>query len=99
MIAAILTVLFIHFGSGGGSFSFEKAFEPFLKEAITETPRYEQVIQLTRDADENMKLCGHYKLRGFPTVLLFVNGEEVERFASARPAPFVREFIDRHLPK
>jgi putative thioredoxin len=50
------------------------------------------------DADENMKLAGRYQLRGFPTVILFVNGEEVGRFASFRPENFVREFIDSHLP-
>jgi putative thioredoxin len=72
------------------------ALSPVLDRVI---PEYEGRVLLAKvDADENMKLCGHYKLRGFPTVLLFVNGEEVERFSSARPAPFVREFIDRHLP-
>jgi putative thioredoxin len=49
------------------------------------------------DADENMKLAGRYKLRGFPTVLLFVNGEEVGRFSSFRPEALVREFLDDHL--
>ncbi|HEY0721422.1 MAG TPA: thioredoxin domain-containing protein [Gammaproteobacteria bacterium] len=72
------------------------ALSPVLDRVI---PEYEGRVLLAKvDADENMKLCGHYKLRGFPTVLLFVNGEEAERFSSARPAPFVREFIDRHLP-
>lgn len=55
MLIAIFTVLMIHFGMGGGSFSFEKAFEPFLKEAVTDQPRYEQTIQLTKEADENLK--------------------------------------------
>ena len=54
MLAAIFTILLMHYGLGGGSFSFEKAFEPFLKEVITEKPRYEQAIQLTKEADENM---------------------------------------------
>jgi hypothetical protein len=55
MLAAIFTVLLIHFGLGGGSFSFEKAFEPFLKEAVAEQSRYEQAIQLTKEADENFE--------------------------------------------
>jgi thioredoxin 1 len=38
-----------------------------------------------------------YGARGFPTVLLFKNGEEVARFHSAKPEHFVREFIDEHL--
>ena len=53
MLAAIFTILLIHFGVGGGSFSFEKAFEPFLKEAVTEQSRYQQAVQLTKEADEN----------------------------------------------
>ena len=56
-----------------------------------------RVILAKVDADENMKLAGRYKLRGFPTVLLFVKGEMVDQFASARSPDFVREFLDRHL--
>ncbi len=49
------------------------------------------------DADENMRIAGRYKVRGFPTVIAFVNGEEVDRFHSAQRVPFVQEFIDKHL--
>ena len=39
-------------------------------------PEYEGKVLLAKiDADENMKLAGHYKLRGFPTIIMFVNGE------------------------
>ncbi len=48
--------------------------------------------------DENMKIAGRFGARGFPTVLAFVNGEEVERFQSAQPESFVRDFIERNLP-
>jgi len=51
------------------------------------------------EADENMKLAGRYKLRGFPTAILFVNGEPVDQFSGARPPDFVREFLDQHLDK
>ena len=51
------------------------------------------------EADENMRLAGRYKLRGFPTVILFVNGEPVDQFSGARPPDFVREFLDQHLDK
>jgi len=49
------------------------------------------------EADENMKLAGRYKLRGFPTAILFVKGAPVDQFSGARPPDFVREFLDRHL--
>lgn len=62
------------------------------------TREYAGRIRLAKvEADENMKLAGRYQLRGFPTVLLFVNGEERDRFSSFRPADFVRGFIDRQL--
>jgi putative thioredoxin len=56
-----------------------------------------RVILAKIDVDENMKLAGRYQLRGFPTVILFINGAEVDRFSSARAPGFVREFLDRHL--
>ena len=51
------------------------------------------------EADENMRLAGRYKLRGFPTAILFVNGEAVDQFSGARPPGFVRAFLDQHLDK
>lgn len=50
------------------------------------------------DEGDNMKLAGRYGLRGFPTVLMFVGGEEVGRFASAKPEHWVREFVQQHCP-
>jgi len=51
------------------------------------------------EADENMRLAGRYKLRGFPTVILIQQGEERGRFSGARPASMVRAFLDQHLLK
>ncbi|QEP44983.1 thioredoxin [Ectothiorhodospiraceae bacterium BW-2] len=62
-------------------------------------PEYQGRVVLAKiDADDNMKLCGHYRLRGFPTILLFIDGEEVGRFSGAKPAPEIRHFIEQHLP-
>ncbi len=49
------------------------------------------------EVDDNMRLAGRYKLRGFPTVILFHNGEPVARFSGARPEHAVREFLDPHI--
>jgi putative thioredoxin len=73
-----------------------RALTPVLERVAAEYAG--RVILAKVDADENMKLAGRYQLRGFPTVLLFVAGEPVDRFSSARPPEFVREFLDRHLP-
>jgi len=70
---------------------------PVLKKLI---PEYEGQLLLAKiDADENMKLCGHYRLRGFPTLLLFVNGEEVARTGGAQSVQQLRAMIDPHLPR
>ena len=51
------------------------------------------------EADENMKLAGRYKLRGFPTAILFVKGGPVDQFSGARSPEYVREFLDRNLDR
>jgi len=49
------------------------------------------------EVDDNMHLVGHYRLRGFPTVILFVNGEEIGRFHGSRASHWLREWIEEHL--
>ena len=49
------------------------------------------------EVDDNMHLAGHYRLRGFPTVILFVNGEEIGRFHGSRASHWLREWIEQHL--
>ncbi len=68
------------------------------------TPVLERVVRMRHDirlakveADDNMKLAGRYQLRGFPTVILFRNGEEAARFSGARTAQQVQEFLSQHL--
>ena len=49
------------------------------------------------EVDDNMRLAGQNKLRGFPTVILFKQGKELGRFSGAKPVSAVREFLDEHL--
>jgi putative thioredoxin len=46
------------------------------------------------DADENMKIAGRHKVRGFPTVVVYSHGVEIDRFHSAQTEGFLRRFID-----
>ena len=46
------------------------------------------------DADENMKLAGRHKVRGFLTVIAYSRGGEIDRFHSAQTEGFLRRFID-----
>jgi len=47
------------------------------------------------DADENMRIAGKHKVRGFPTVIAYSRGVEFDRFHSAHPDHFLRQFIDK----
>ena len=69
---------------------------PVLKKLIDEYDGDILLAKVEVDEGENMKLAGHYKVRGFPTVLLIMHGEEVARFSGAKPLSFLREFIDSH---
>ena len=46
------------------------------------------------EVDDNMRLAGRYRVRGFPTVIAFVDGEEIKRFSWAQPKHVIREFIE-----
>jgi putative thioredoxin len=54
------------------------------------------IAKIEVDDGDNMKIAGHYKVRGFPTVILFRRGEEITRFSGAKPLHFIREFIEQH---
>ena len=56
-----------------------------------------RLAKLEVDAGENMRLAGKYKVRGFPTVILFINGEEKARFHGAKPLSFLREFVNDYV--
>lgn len=61
---------------------------------------YEGHIALTKvdvDQGENMKVAGQYKVRGFPTVILFHQGTEKGRFSGAKSKSDVKSFIEAHI--
>ena len=70
---------------------------PKLKALIEEYRGRLKLAKLEVDAGENMRIAGKYKVRGFPTVILFIDGEEKGRFYGAQPLSFVREFVDEYL--
>ena len=72
---------------------------PLLKQLIEEYEGKLKLAKIEVDEGENMKLAGHYKVRGFPTVILIINGEEVARFSGAKPLSFLRNFVDDNINK
>ncbi len=55
-----------------------KILQPLINRAI---PTWEDQIEvLNIDADDNLRLASTYRIRTLPTLLLFANGEVVQRF-------------------
>lgn len=71
-----------------------RALTPLLEKLAREYTERMVLVKVEVDADDNMKLAGRYRLRGFPTVLLMRNGAEVGRFSGYKPEDFVRAMID-----
>jgi len=72
---------------------------PLLKQLIEEYDGKIKLAKVEVDEGENMKLAGRYQVRGFPTVLLINQGEEIARFSGAKPMSFLRNFVDENLSK
>ena len=70
---------------------------PNLIKAVEEEQGRVQLVKVEVDEGENMKLAGRYKVRGFPTVILFIDGIAIDHFSSARPMHFIRDFIHQHI--
>ena len=66
---------------------------PILTDVINDYNGEIVLAKLEVDAGKNMKLAGRYQVRGFPTIILFEVGTEVDRFSSVRPKAFIEEFI------
>lgn len=75
------------------------ALAPHLERVVEEYGGILKLAKVEVDEGDNMKLAGHYRLRGFPTVLLFHRGEEQGRFSGSRPSPWLREWLTEHLPR
>lgn len=72
-----------------------RVLSPVLEQVIAE---FDGAVHLAMvDADENMRIAGRHQVRGFPTVIAYRGGVEVDRFHSAQTPGFVRDFVDRLL--
>lgn len=70
---------------------------PILESVMADLAGAAGLAKLEVDEGENMKLAGHYRVRGFPTVILFVDGEERGRFSGARSRSQVLSFLREHV--
>jgi putative thioredoxin len=70
---------------------------PVLEKVIGDLAGTVTLVKLEVDAGENMKLAGRYHVRGFPTVILFQEAEEVARFSGALSSMQIKAFLNQHL--
>lgn len=78
------------------------ALIPHLNRALEDdahnlSQRRVRLAKIEVDEGENMKVAGQYRVRGFPTVILFSAGEERGRFTGARSASWIRDWLGQHL--
>ncbi len=58
---------------------------------------YNGAVTLAKvEVDDNMRLAGHYRLRGFPTVLLFHRAQELGRSSGSHPSHWIRDWLEAH---
>lgn len=69
---------------------------PHLVRVVEELGGKVRLAKVEVDEGENMKLAGKFKLRGFPTVILFIDGQEIARFAGARATHWIRDWLNEH---
>lgn len=72
-----------------------RALTPVLEKIVAEADCPAQLAKV--EVDDNMHLAGRYGLRGFPTVILFQDGEERGRFSGFKPQAEVETFIEQQL--
>lgn len=72
-----------------------RAIAPILDKLATE---YEGRLLITKvNTDEDQQWAGQFGIQGIPTLIVFKNGEEVERLVGTRPEGFYRDVFDRVL--
>jgi len=73
------------------------AIAPHLTRVVNDLGGAVRLAKVEVDEGENMKLAGRYRLRGFPTIMLFQGGAERARFSGARPSNWIAHWIDQHV--
>lgn len=50
------------------------------------------------DGDKDPDLVNNHLVEGFPTLVLFKGGKEVDRIVGAAPKPIIAQWLGQHLP-
>ncbi|PSQ15428.1 thioredoxin [Halobacteriales archaeon QS_8_69_26] len=69
-----------------------QALEPVLADVAAESPATVAKV----DVDEHQRLAAEYGVRGVPTLVLFADGDPVERLVGMQRKESLLRLIDRH---
>lgn len=69
---------------------------PVLEQLVAEYAGAFTLAKIEVDVGDNMKLAGRYRVRGFPTLMLFRDGQQQGHFSGAHPARYIRDFLEQH---
>lgn len=69
-----------------------RTLEPIVERVAARSPGAVATI----DVDANPDLAGQYDVRGVPTLLLFADGEQVERLVGVQDEAVLTDLIERH---
>jgi len=68
-----------------------RALTPVLEKVVQQQVNKFKLAKV--EVDDNMRLAGRFGLRGFPTVIVFIDGEERGRFSGFKPEAEVHDFL------
>lgn len=68
---------------------------PVLDEVATELGEKIKVVKI--NTDENLKTAKEYSISGLPSLLVFKNGQAVERLVGLMPKSSILSNIEKHL--
>ncbi|MFN2148099.1 MAG: thioredoxin [Anaerolineales bacterium] len=72
-----------------------KQLDPIVEELAQEWGDRVKVVKI--DSDANVDTTSRYTVMGLPTLILFVDGEPVERMMGFKPRPKIEAMVDPHL--
>tara|TARA_Y100001936_G_C16024191_1_gene641416 strand:+ start:1181 stop:1522 length:342 start_codon:yes stop_codon:yes gene_type:complete len=73
------------------------SISPNLEATVNEMNGSVLLMKVEVDVDENMKLVSEHDIRGFPTIIMFKNREEVARFSGFQSREWIKNWIYKYL--
>jgi thioredoxin 1 len=70
-----------------------KMLEPVVEAVAANTPATVAKV----DVDAHQQLAGQFQVRGVPTIVLFANGEPVERFSGVRGEDELKALVEQYV--